>query len=552
MSDNDAIRQYEDTVYSADWKNWTDPEIPERFDPTTLLLDKHLNTPTSKRIALIVDDETLTYEALHADMCRAASLLVAAGVNPEGRVLLFGTDSREYIATWLGAVRAGMVPAGVSDLHKDSDLSYFLSDTDAYCLFIDSEQLEKLEKVGSSLPVSLAVIIVRGECDTDDLSTKLNRKVLSYDDLIKDQPDTFSPCPRHSNDVCYMLYSGGTTGSSKGVTHLAHDFYLVPERHGHFWEYTPDDVILTTSKKYFTHGLWPGVLIPLYWGACTLLTRKPPTPDLVIEMIEKHRVTKFITVPTVIKNMLGYVRDKEDRPDFSSVTLTISASEKIPPEVFKEFQDHFGVEIFDSIGSSEVTYEWIANRQKENKSGTLGKPVFGFEIKLMDPDGNQVTEPGTPGEAWVKSRTACFYYWRKYDSSRETFIGPWTRTGDRLSFDEDGFFSFVGRDSDVFKVKGLWVSPIEIEAVLTEHNAVLEAAVIPMEDADGFTKPKASVVLHKGAVESDALAEELRQSVRRIGGYKMPEEIEFIDELPRTPLMKINRKALRELEEKRA
>jgi benzoate-CoA ligase len=150
-----------------------------------------------------------------------------------------------------------------------------------------------------------------------------------------------------------------------------------------------------------------------------------------------------------------------------------------------------------------------------------------------------------PGEAWIKSKTACFFYWRKYDKSRETFIGEWTRTGDNLHFDEEGFFWFSGRNDDMFKVKGLWVTPIEIEAALTAHPAVHEAAVVSFTDRDGLTKPKAYLVLRQGYVQSDALTVELCEAVRPLGGYKVPERYEFIDELPRTTLMKIDRRALR-------
>jgi acyl-coenzyme A synthetase/AMP-(fatty) acid ligase len=246
-----------------------------------------------------------------------------------------------------------------------------------------------------------------------------------------------------------MFFSGGTTGTAKGITHLAHDFVLVPERQGRFWEYRESDVVFATSKKYFTHGLWPGLLIPLYWGATAVLIRRPPLPELVLETMAKAKVTKLVSVPTVLKNMIEHVRMSGAKPQFPALAFVVSASEKIPPEIFARFHQQFGVELFDSIGSSEITYEWIANRPKEFRRGSLGKPIFGYEVRLVAPDRGDVTEPNVPGEAWIKSKTACFFYWRKYDKSRETFIGEWTRTGDNLTFDEDGFFWFSGRDKQV-------------------------------------------------------------------------------------------------------
>tara|TARA_E500000075_G_C6851139_1_gene250029 strand:- start:52 stop:753 length:702 start_codon:yes stop_codon:yes gene_type:complete len=228
-----------------------------------------------------------------------------------------------------------------------------------------------------------------------------------------------------------------------------------------------------------------------------------------------------------------------------SISLVVSASEKMPPEVFEKFDYLFGLEILDSIGSSEVTYEWIANRPKDFKRGSLGKPVFGVGIKLIDDNGDEITKPNISGECWVESQTACFFYWRKYDKSRDTFIGSWTRTGDTLFFDEDGFFWFSGRSDDVFKVRGLWVSPIEVEGAITKHKGVLEAAVIP-SDNKGLTVPKAFVVLQQGQKGDKNLIKELKKSVRKIGGYKIPEEVIFVDDLPRTTLMKIDRRTLRE------
>jgi benzoate-CoA ligase len=574
---------YDDRIYGADWRAWIDPQVPDEIAPTTLLLDRHLGTAVERKTALIVDGEPISYGELTTLVARVSTGLSAHGVAPEDRILLFGTDSLDYVAMWLGAVRAGAIPAVVSDLYKAHELLYFLRDTAARLCFIDAEQMGKLMEIADALPPSLHTIIIRGELPPllgaqasrpphptlppergrvgwgsagetpalpgggRELAKLEGRKVLPFAAICDGHATTTQPLPRHRNDVSYMFFSGGTTGTAKGITHLAHDFVLVPERHGRFWQYRESDVAFATSKKYFTHGLWPGLLIPLYWGATAVLMRRPPLPEPVLRTMADAGVTKLITVPTVLKNILEHVRQSGIKPNFPALDFVGSASEKIPPEIFPRFHEQFGVELFDSIGSSEITYEWIANRQKEFKRGSLGKPIFGYEVRLMSADHGDVTEPNVPGEAWIKSKTACFFYWRKYDKSRETFIGEWTRTGDNLYFDEDGFFWFSGRNDDMFKVKGLWVAPIEIEAALTAHPAVREAAVVSFTDRDGFTKPKAYVVLRQGYAQRDALIAELCAAVRLLGGYKVPERYEFIDELPRTTLMKIDRRALRQL-----
>jgi benzoate-CoA ligase family protein len=534
---------YDEKIYTADWRAYADPAMPETIAPTALLIDRHLGTPVEHKAALLVDGEPVSYRELAARVAAVSAGLAAHGVVRENRILLFGTDSLDYVTMWFGAVRIGAIPAVVSDLYKAPDLLYFLRDTAARFLFIDAEQLPKLVEIAAALPSSLETIFVRGvEASGPPLA---GRRVVPFDAVTAPGAPAVDPCPRHPNDVAYMFFSGGTTGTAKGITHLAHDFVLVPERQGRFWEYRESDVVFATSKKYFTHGLWPGLLIPLYFGATAVLVRRPPSPEIVLDTLATAQVTKLVTVPTVLKNMLEHVRLAGVKADYPALQFAASASEKIPPEIFSRFHEQFGVEIFDSIGSSEITYEWIANRPKEFRRGSLGKPIFGVEVRLVAPDRGDVVEPNVPGEAWIKSKTACFFYWRKYDKSRETFIGEWTRTGDNLYFDEDGYFWFSGRDNDMFKVRGLWVTPIEIEAALTAHPAVREAAVVSCADAEGFTKPLAYVVLRQGFSAGEALIAELCAAVRPLGGYKVPERYEFIDELPRTTLLKIDRRALR-------
>lgn len=533
-------------IFGKEWLAWEDPDVPEFFNPTNFLLDKHLATEKAKGVALVVDEESFSYEEFLGQVCRASNGLQALRIETGSRLLLFGTDSLEFLAIWFGAIRSGIVPIVVSDAYKAISLLYFLQDTAAKSLFIDVEQTAKLKDVSEDIPWTLQNVIVRGST-VEFAPESGDRNTLTYDEMVEGHSRTFLPIPLHYNDVAYMFYSGGTTGPAKGITHLAHDFSLVPERHGKFMEYGSNDIVHATSKKYFTHGIWPAVLIPFYFGATSVISRLPPTADNVIKIIESTKPNKLITVPTIIKNILLFA-EQNRLPNFSSLNLVTSASEKMPPEVFERFEKMFGLEILDSIGSSEITYEWIANRPKEFRRGSLGKPVFGYDVKLMDDDGHEVNRPNINGEAWIGSRTTCFYYWRKLDKSRETFVGEWARTGDMLQFDEDGFFWFSGRSDDVFKVKGLWVSPIEVEAAITEHDAVLEAAVVSFTDDEGLIKPKAFIVLKPGKELIEDLVSELKGNVRKIGGYKVPEEIEFVDSLPRTTLMKIDRRALRTLE----
>ena len=540
-----TVQAYRKLVYTKAWQNWRDPEIPEWIDPVGAILDKHLGTPVEAKIAIVADGERVSYGQLSALARQVQAGLAGIGVEPEHRILFFATDSLDYVAMWLGGLRTGAIPAVVSDLYKTSDLLYFITDTACRFLYIDAEQVPKLKEIGAKLPDSLRTIIVRGDIDVGALADATQRNVVPFAAIRATPPSSQPSHLRHSNDITYMFYSGGTTGTAKGITHLAYDFLIVPARHGAMWEYTADDVVYATSKKYFTHGVWPGLFIPLSHGATAVITRDPPRPDVVLDALGRNGVTKWVTVPTVIKNVLEQMREMTEPPKFPALSFAVSASEKIPPQVFQEFFDRFGIEMHDSIGSSEIAYEWIVNSPSDFRRGSLGRPVFGCEVKLIDDEGRQILEPNVAGECCIKSPTTCFYYWRKYAKTRETFVGDWARTGDSLTFDEDGYFWFSSRNNDVFKVSGLWVSPTDIESALNDHPAVLESAVIGYTDTDGLTKPKAFVVLRPGHRAGPEIIEALKGQVRPLGGYKVPHAIEVLAELPRTTLMKIDRKALR-------
>lgn len=534
-------------IYSEAWREWSDPEVPDYLSPTELMLDRHVERGLQDKTAIIADGVRVSYGDLHAETCRVANSLLGLGLPRESRILVSANDSLQTIAIWLGAVRAGLIPVSISDLYKPDQFLYFIEDTSARAVYIDPAQLAKLRAVQAELPATLEKVIVNGR--SDDAGPIGSVEVLSYPELVAGCSPQLRSVALHANDMAYMFYSGGTTGTPKGIVHLAHDFVLVPERHGFWWTYDQDDVVFATSKKYFTHGLWPGVLIPLYFGATVILSSTPATPVAVTELIETFRPTKLITVPTIIKLLLAHFDEAGLSPDFSSLQAVYTASEKMPPEIFEKWHARFGHELMDSIGSSEVTYEWIANRPSDFRRGSLGRPVAGVEIRLVDEDGKDITQPDTPGECLVKSRTACLFYWRKFDQTKATFEGEWVHTGDRLQFDSDGYFWFAGRSNDVFKVKGMWVSPIEIEAAITGDRRVLEAAAICVEDEDGFSRVKAFVVLRKEISGDEELVAELKARVREdAGGYKVPDTIEFVVELPRTPLQKIDRKTLREME----
>ena len=537
-------------VVDTVWSEWEDPVVDDFFNPTELLLDRHARSDF-ERIAISIDGVHYSYEAFLKHVNRAANALAASGLHQGERVLLFGIDSLEYVSIWLGALRLGAVPVAVAEAYRAPSLRYFIEDTGARILAIDGEQLGKLDEISADLPSTLNLVLIRPIDGEQESAIRIGqagpvrKNVLR---LLAESSDRFEPVQIHKHDVAYMFYSGGTTGTAKGIPHLAQDLHIVPERQAAVWNMTADDVTHATSKKFFSHGIWPGFLIPLYTGGRAVLTRKPPTPEHLIHLIETEKPTGLITVPTVVKNLLSHVEGSGRKFDFSSVKLAVTASEKLPPEIFERFHAIFGIELLDAIGNSEVTYSWLCNTPTSFKRGSLGKPTYGVTIKLVGRDGQTITTPNVAGEAYVQSVTAAPFYWRKQEQSLATFNGGWVRTGDELWFDEDGFYWFSGRANDLFKVKGLWVSPIEVEAEITSHPAIYEAAVIPHDNAEGLTEPQAFIVLKPNYQASEGLTAELQEKIRKnIGGYKVPQSIVYTSSLPRTTLMKIDRRALRDL-----
>ena len=388
-------------IYSADWHAWRDPDVPEWIDPIGVLLDRHIGTPREAKTAIVADGRSVSYGELARTIRQYSAALAAIGLQPESRLLLFGTDSLDYVTTWLAAIRLGAIPVVVSDLYKQRELLYFLVDTAVRALFIDGEQLPKLIEIAGELPSSLQTILLRGAVATGVAAHFPQQTVVDLRTIVASGAQPGEPCLRHVNDVTYMFYSGGTTGTAKGITHLAHDFMLVPERHGHFWEYSADDIVFATSKKYFTHGLWPGLLIPLYWGATAVLDRRPPTPEVVLTTLREQQITKLVTVPTVLKNVIERLMQTKEPANCPALKFVVSASEKMPPEMFERFFNLTGVELF------ELDRQFRNHLRVDRQSAEV--------LQARQPRQASVRLPGAPGGCRRRGRHRAEYSGRGVD-----------------------------------------------------------------------------------------------------------------------------------------
>ncbi len=347
--------------------------------------------------------------------------------------------------------------------------------------------------------------------------------------------------------MAFWLYSSGTTGAPKGAVHLHHDMLVAAELYARRTiGLRQDDVSFSVAKLFFAYGLGNGLYFPLYTGGTTVLMLDRPTPEAVYDAIDRYQPTVFYSVPTSYAALL-HAAEKSGRTQLGRVRMCVSAGEPLPKHIFEKWLLRFGVEILDGIGSTEILHIFISNRPGKVRPGSTGQLVEGYQARLLDDDGREVP-PRTVGTLWIKGDSIATGYWNKHQQTKSTFCGEWINTRDKFLVDEDGYFWYAGRTDDMMKVSGQAVWPSEVEAILQQHPAVLEAGVVGTADQDGLIKPRAFVVLKDGQQPSPDLAKELQQFVKQnTAPHKYPRSVIFVEQLPKTATGKIQRFKLREL-----
>jgi 4-hydroxybenzoate-CoA ligase len=372
--------------------------------------------------------------------------------------------------------------------------------------------------------------------------------VLFFDDLIAQAEPDPSTAPTMSDEVAFWMYTSGSTGDPKAVKHVHTSLMVTARLMGQgIIGIREDDVAFSAAKLSFSYGLGNAMSFPMSVGASTILLPERPTPQAVLDTIRRHRPTIFYAVPSLYAALLAHP-DIGPGAGSDRLRLCISAGEALPANLGERWRDIVGVDILDGIGSTEMLQTFLSNRPGDVRYGSTGKPVPGYDVKIVDDSGRELPH-GEIGELVVRGPSAGEGYWNQRAKSRRTFCGEWTFTGDKYVRDVDGYYYCCGRTDDMFKVNGMWVSPFEVEAALVSHEAVLEAAVIGKEDGDGLVRPKAFIVLKDGYAVDEQLTETLRGYVKeRAGAWKYPRWIDFRPDLPRTATGKIQRFKLRDEE----
>lgn len=495
----------------------------ENFNIASALLDENA-VKRGDKIALFCGDEKVTYRQLLENVNKFANVLSELHVKPTERVMIHLPDSPAFVYAFLGSIKHGAWPVPVNTMLESSDYEYLLSDSEARVLVT--------EKASAAAHAKIDHDCCRLFTD-DGLLHRLSTAGGESD-----------PHPAGEDDIAFWLYSSGSTGRPKGTPHKHIDMLFTAETYGrHIVQIAEDDVVFSVSKLFFAYGLGNSVSLPFRHGASTVLLADRPTPERVLETISRHQPTIFFGVPTLYNSLLKRMNGTR----FPSIRACASAGEALPPEVFRRWKEKTGLEILDGIGSTEALHIFISNRPDDVREGSSGKLVPGFEAKIIDFKGEE-TATGETGQLLIRGRSLTPGYWNRPEENAEKMDKDgWFRTGD-MYCESDGYFTYQGRGDDMLKVGGIWVSPIEIENVLLEHEAVSECAVVG-QVIEGLVKPFVHVVPEKeyaNGKDKTGLTERLLEYVGdRLPKFKRPWGIMFSSDLPKTATGKIQRFRLR-------
>ena len=522
---------------------YTLPEFatyPDRFNPTEELLEKHVAAGRGERVAILFEDQRITYAQLLTQTNKFGNALRELGVREGDRVLLRTPSIPPAIVANFAVLKLGAVFAPISPLFSRTEIAHVANDSEAVAIIVHVALLAELEAARDNLKTVRDIIVIGGE--PAELKSK---GYLLYSELLQSGGATLAPVRRARQDLAILLYTSGTTGASKGTAHLLEETLIVPDTFGKYgWRVTENDVIGGSAPLAFGAGYSTFTTIPTRFGAAASLIAKFE-PEKMFETIQKHRITVLSLAPTAYRKMLQ-VPNAEKKYDLSSLRVCTGGGESLTAPTYYAWKEKFGLDIFEGLGTTEMMYVFVSNVVKMRaKPGPFGTPVPGFEVKVVTEE-NKDAQPGEIGHFLVRGPTGTLY-WRDPAKQRQAITADgWNRAGDYVYTDEEGYLWFVSREDDIIKSSAYRIGPEEIEIPLATHPAVSDVGVIGVPDQVRGQIAKAFVVLKPGQT---ATREELIEYCKdKIAKYKLPREVVFVSELPRTPTGKLLRRVLRERE----
>ncbi|WP_346891731.1 benzoate-CoA ligase family protein [uncultured Roseibium sp.] len=502
-------------------------EYPERLNAGVELTDGMVAKGFGDRTALIGNGRRRTYKELADWTNRLANVLVDdLGVKPGNRVLIRSANNPAMVACWLAATKAGAVVVNTMPMLRAGELTKYVEKAEIQFALCDTRLMEEMDLCAKDSPFLKRVVGFDGTSNHD----------AELDRLALEKTVQFEPVPTGRDDVALLGFTSGSTGTPKATMHFHRDLLIIADGYAkEVLGVTPEDIFIGSPPLAFTFGLGGLAIFPLRFGAAATLLESA-TPQNMIEIIEKFRATVCFTAPTAYRVMLQAM---EDGADLSSLRAAVSAGETLPSPVYDAWQAKTGKPMLDGIGATEMLHIFISNRFTDHRPACTGKPVTGYEAKVIDEDGNEVPK-GTVGRLAVRGPTGCRYL---NDDRQENYVmDGWNVTGDSFSEDDNGYFHFAARNDDMIISAGYNIAGPEVEAALLAHPAVAECAVIGAPDEARGHIVQAHVVLAEGYEADDKTTEELQVHVKaKIAPYKYPRSIVFTDTLPKTETGKIQR-----------
>lgn len=498
--------------------------LPSNFNVAEYFLVS-LNQKHSERVAFYYRDNSYTYAQVKSWVQRMAKLLAKLGLERENRIAILLPDTPEFIFAFWGAIWLGSIPVPINTACTLEDVQYILQDSRSKVLLTTQTWVEKLSPIQS--PFLQEVLQVDGE------------KLIS---LLTHQDEQLIWAETARDEPAFWLYTSGSTGRPKGVIHLHQSMVVCAEQYGSaVLGLCADDIIYSVAKMPFAYGLGNTLYMPMAVGAAAILSDAANPFDIIAD-IHTHKPTVLFGIPSIYAGILSVHEIAPLNP--ASLRLCLSAAEQLPKTIWLKWRDVYGIEICEGIGTTEFLHIFLSNRPGECHPGSSGRPVLGYEVQVVDDQGVP-TQPGEIGTLQVTGESLMLGYWNRLQETRNALYGATMRTGDKYIKDADGYFRFMGRNDDFFKINGMWVSPFEVEDVLLQHESVLDAAVVPAEHDGALTQVIAYVSLKSEFVPSADLEKCLRQLVKaQLPHFKAPESIHFLKTLPRTPTGKVHRQVL--------
>ncbi len=507
-------------------------DYPERLNAAVELTDAMVAKGFGDRTALIGNGRLRTYKELSDWSNRIAHALVEDyGVKPGNRVLIRSANNPAMVACWLAATKAGAVVVNTMPMLRAGELGKIVDKAEIGLALCDTRLMEEMVACAKGSRFLKKVIGFDGTANHD---AELDRIALG-------KPVRFDAVETGRDDVALLGFTSGTTGEPKATMHFHRDLMIIADGYAkEVLKVTPEDVFVGSPPLAFTFGLGGLAVFPLRFGAAAALLEQATPPNL-IAIIEEYRATVCFTAPTAYRVML---KAMDEGADLSSLRAAVSAGETLPAPVYEEWMEKTGKPMLDGIGATEMLHIFITNRFDDHRPASTGRPVAGYEAKVVDEAGAECPR-GTPGRLAVRGPTGCRYL---ADDRQKGYVrNGWNITGDTFVQTEDGYFHFAARNDDIIVSSGYNIAGPEVEAALLAHDDVLECAVIGAPDEARGEIVEAHVVLAGGVKPDEATVLRLQEHVKRtIAPYKYPRRIVFTGALPKTQTGKIQRYRLRQ------